>query len=440
MNATVMRWATAVLAAVVGGNLCRAVADTLDVSLPPFYEAAARLPATGKLGQVLAKESVPTAIEGAQAWRIAYVSSDLKERRTISTALVVAPRGAALAAGRPIVAWAHGTTGTAQNCGPSQVVDPAQPLNQYFLVGGNSWSDYGLPAVAHFIRQGYVVVGTDYHGLGGGGAHQYAVAATQARDVLNSVRAAGAMNLAGPKTIAVDYGWSQGGGAAIAAASLADYIAQKGTAYDDVAYAGFVAMAPDDVAAMAPKGALDKAAAEKLFASLTASFTDNVFNFAHFAMNLWASPAAFPDLMLTEVFTDEGAAVVDEVMRKKCVHVAADTLNYTYGENFKSLLRPVPRNALAWAQAFIDGSVAAVKPVAPVVIYWGTKDTAVPPLMGKLYRKQMCALGGNVARVQLAGEQTHFSTPGAAEPLYKPWISDRFEGKPIANGCAGAAG
>ncbi len=64
----------------------------------------------------------------------------------------------------------------------------------------------------------------------------------------------------------------------------------------------------------------------------------------------------------------------------------------------------------------------------------------MPPLMGKLYRKQMCALGGNVARVQLAGEQTHFSTPGAAEPLYKPWISERFEGKPIANGCAGAAG
>jgi pimeloyl-ACP methyl ester carboxylesterase len=144
--------------------------------------------------------------------------------------------------------------------------------------------------------------------------------------------------------------------------------------------------------------------------------------------------------MLTDVFTDEGAAVVDEIMRKKCMHVAADTLNYTYGADFKSLLRPVPRNALAWAQAFIDGSVAAVKPVAPVVIYWGAKDTVVPPVMGKLYREQMCALGGNVARVALAGEQTHFSTPGAAEPLYKPWISDRFNGKPIANGCADAAG
>lgn len=29
----------------------------------------------------------------------------------------------------------------------------------------------------------------------------------------------------------------------------------------------------------------------------------------------------------------------------------------------------------------------------------------------------------------------HFSTPGAAEPFYVPWIADRFAGKPVANGC-----
>ena len=77
--------------------------------------------------------------------------------------------------------------------------------------------------------------------------------------------------------------------------------------------------------------------------------------------------------------------------------------------------------------------------MAPVIVYWGTKDTVVNPMMGKLYREQMCALGGNVARVQLAGEQTHFSTPRASEPLYLPWMKDRFDGKPSANGCADSA-
>jgi hypothetical protein len=56
-----------------------------DVALPPFYVAASKLPAEGKLGQVLKKEPVSTSIAGARAWRIAYLSSDVGERRTVST-------------------------------------------------------------------------------------------------------------------------------------------------------------------------------------------------------------------------------------------------------------------------------------------------------------------------------------------------------------------
>ena len=60
----------------------------------------------------------------------------------------------------------------------------------------------------------------------------------------------------------------------------------------------------------------------------------------------------------------------------------------------------------------------------------------MPPVMGELYRAQMCKLGGNVARVELAGEQTHYTTPPVAEPLYVPWVKDRFAGKPAPDGCA----
>jgi hypothetical protein len=107
-----------------------------EVALPPFYEAVTKMSPDGK---------VTTSIAGAQAWRIAYISSDAQERKTLSTALVVAPVGSAPKEGRPVIAWAHGTTGTAQSCGPSQMLDPAKSLNQYFLVGGDS--DYGLPSV-----------------------------------------------------------------------------------------------------------------------------------------------------------------------------------------------------------------------------------------------------------------------------------------------------
>lgn len=416
--------------------MCLPVPAHADVALPPFYQSLQALKPEGSLGQVLKTEEVATAIPGAKAWRIAYVSSDVRNVPTIATALMVVPDGPAPAEGRRIVAWAHGTTGTAQNCGPSQMLDPARPLNQYFLVGGNSWSDYGLPAVDDLVKQGYVVIGTDYQGLGGGGRHQYAVGATNGRDVINAVRAAASLPEAKAGRKALVYGWSQGGGATLAAAGLGDYIAAAGTAADGIDFVGFVAMAPDDVAAMAPGPGLDAAAAQKVMDGLAESFGGNVFNFTHFAMYAWGTAAAF-GLPLEDLFTAEGAKVIDTVMSDKCMHPAADTLDYSYGTDYKSLLKTPMTNAKAWVDAFIAGSVPPTRPVAPVIIFWGTNDTVVPPVMGERYRAQMCKLGGNVTRVQLPGAQTHFSTPAVAQPLYLPWINDRFEGKPVPDGCAG---
>jgi len=406
-----------------------------EVSLPPFYDAATKMTPDGKLGQILKSEEIATPIAGARAWRIAYVSDDVNGHKTLVTGFVVAPAAPAPAGGRPIVSWAHGTTGTAQNCGPSQVENPAVDLNEYFLIGGNSWTDYGAPSLATFVRDGYIVVATDYQGLGGGGRHQYAVAQTQGRDAINAARAAASMpGLGAGKTFLID-GWSQGGGATLAAASLGEYISQKGTATDGLQPVGFVAFAPDDIAVAMPP-ATDEMSAEKAVGGLASSFGDNVFNFGHFAMAMWGTQAAYPDLKLDDVFTSDGVNTIDEIASDKCMHAFADTLNYYYAANFKSLLRPTANNALAWMKALLAGSVPAVKPAAPVIIFWGTADTVVPPVMGELYRTQECKLGGNVTRVQLPGAQTHFSTPGAAIPYYVPWVEDRFAGKPLADGCS----
>lgn len=406
-----------------------------DPPMQPFYSSVMKMTPEGKLGQVIKREKIETSVKGAQAWRIAYISSDVGERKTIATGVIIAPNGAAPKEGRPIMSWAHGTTGSAQNCGPSQVIDPTAPLNEYFLMDGNSWTDYGIPNVEQFIKEGYVIVATDYQGLGGGGKHQYAVAATNGRDVINAARAASSMKevAAGKKTVV--YGWSQGGGATIAAASLLDYQALKGTAADDLQYLGYVALAPDDVAAMLPAVPSDEAGAQKLMNEFTQANVPNVFLFAHYVMGLWGAQAAYPNLRLSDVLTDEGAKVVDKLSRNKCMHVLADTFSYAYGDQYKSLLKPEPSNSLSWVKAFVDGSVKPVKPVAPVVIYWGTKDTAVPPVMHELYQKQMCAMGANIGRVQLPGEQTHFSTPGVSAPMYLEWVKDRIAGKPLANSC-----
>jgi pimeloyl-ACP methyl ester carboxylesterase len=403
--------------------------------MPPFYESVMQMSPAGKLGQVIKKEQIQTSLKGAQAWKIAYISSDVAGRQTIATGLIIAPVGPAPKEGRPILSWAHGTTGSAQNCGPSQITDPTRPLNQYFLMSGNSWTDYGIPNGQEFINEGYVVVATDYQGLGGGGKHQYAVAGTNGRDAINAARAASSMPEVGAGKKTVLYGWSQGGGAAIAAASIPDYQAQQGTAADNLQYLGFVALAPEDVAAMLPKVPTDEAGAAKLMKGFTEVNVPNVFLFTHFTMGLWGAQASNPELKLTDILTEEGAKVVDQLSSNKCVHVMADSFNYAYGDNYKSLLKPQASNTLAWLKTLVDGSVKPVKPVAPVVIYWGSKDTTVPPVMHELYQKQMCAMGANVGRIQLPGEQTHFTTPGVSAPMYLEWVKDRIAGKPLANAC-----
>lgn len=423
----------------VGITVILGMASTLanaEPAVPPFYQSVMQMKPEGKLGQIIKKEKIATPIPGAQAWRVAYISSDLNDKKTISTGLILAPIGQAPAGGRPVISWSHGTTGNAQNCGPSQVENPARSLNQYFLVNGNSWTDYGLPSPEQFIKDGYVVVGTDYQGLGGGGRHQYAVAKTNGRDAINAVRAAGSLKETGAGKKTVMIGWSQGAGSAMGA-SQADYIAQKGTAYDGLDVVGFVAMAIPDFAMYAP-AKLDEAGATKLVTDFATGWSADSFAFAHMSMNLWGTQAAFPDkLKLNDIFTDEGAKALDEIYSNKCVHVATDTINFNYGTTYKTLMRPQPKNTVAWAQAIIAGTLDSnVKPIAPVLILYGNKDTTLPPSMGEFYRNKMCAIGGNVARVQLPGDQNHFTTPPVSPPFYLPWIKDRINGKPANNGCA----
>ena len=74
-------------------------AQSADVALAPFYKNVTAMKPDGALGKVIAQEKVDTSIPGADAWRIAYISSDLHDKPTISTGLVIAPQGTPPAGG-----------------------------------------------------------------------------------------------------------------------------------------------------------------------------------------------------------------------------------------------------------------------------------------------------------------------------------------------------
>ncbi|WP_436492111.1 alpha/beta hydrolase family protein [Actinokineospora sp. HUAS TT18] len=124
----------------------------------------------------------------------------------VVTGLTLTPPGKPPAGGWPVIAWGHGTTGIGDDCAPSAVP------------GAGAYYDKTLN---RFLRAGYAVAATDYPGLGSPGTHPYLVAESEARAVIDSVRAARRVT-PGLSRVWLAAGHSQGGQAAMATAEIAD--------------------------------------------------------------------------------------------------------------------------------------------------------------------------------------------------------------------------
>jgi hypothetical protein len=148
-----------------------------------------------------------------QGYRLTYVSRDGFGHEARTTGEVLLPAGSAPAGGWPVISWAHGTSGLADDCAPSRV-GPAEKARDFSYL-------------ATWMQQGYAIVGTDYAGLGTPGLPAYLNGASEAHNIVDMVTAAraftngrlpAAMHLANKYVI---IGQSQGGGAAIYAARYA---------------------------------------------------------------------------------------------------------------------------------------------------------------------------------------------------------------------------
>lgn len=178
-------------------------AALLDVAPPDFYHPAADHVAAATPGQLLATVEI-RAPQRMRAWTVLYRSTGLDGQPVAVSGIVLAPAEPASGGNYPVVAWAHYTTGVADDCAPS-----------YQGVDGIS------PAILLLVEDGYVVTATDYEGLGTDGVHPYLVGISEGRSVLDSIRAVQALPEARAAEEAVVIGHSQGGHAALWAAELA---------------------------------------------------------------------------------------------------------------------------------------------------------------------------------------------------------------------------
>jgi hypothetical protein len=178
-----------------------------DGGVSAFYVWDEEVP--GAPGTLLRQEPMPDHLalaNAAKGLRVLYTSTDGIDGKTpiaVSGAIYV-PKGTVPVGGWPIVAWAHGTTGTADVCAPS------------WMTRGKRDTDY----LNAWLAQGYAVVASDYQGLGTPGGHPWMAVRPEGWSVLDSVRSA---LTAFPElaNAVVIVGQSQGSHAALSATGLA---------------------------------------------------------------------------------------------------------------------------------------------------------------------------------------------------------------------------
>jgi acetyl esterase/lipase len=359
-----------------------------------FYAPPSPLPA-GKPGDVLRMEPAADGPDGARAWRILYRSTGMKGEAEAVSAVLVVPDAPAPPGGRNVVAWAHPTTGVVPDCAPS-----LQPR----------WRKT-IPGLDLMVKAGWVVVATDYPGLGTPGVHPYLIGASEARAVVDSVRAARNVKeaAAGPR-FAV-WGHSQGGHAAVFTGQLARELAPE--------------LELVGVAAAAPATDLAKLLEHDLGTKL-----GNVLA----AEALWSWSRVF-GAPLTGILVPDAIRVVDRVAAD-CIRDGREGVVAFYDalplrDGFLSVnitgIEP-------WAGVMKANSAGAAPIPAPLLVVQGTNDDVVRPAVTALWAGGVCAQGTAV-RYLAVPDENHFLVAfnGAKDAV--AWMGDRFAGKAAPDDC-----
>jgi len=167
-----------------------------------FYQATEQEIA-GPAGTLIRQEPMP--FLGGKAFRVLYRSTGIHDEPIAVSGVIIVPLGPPPPSGRPIVTWAHPTTGIAQRCAPSLARFVFQQMQ----------------GLRDMVNRGYVIAATDYPGLGTPGPHPYLVGVSEVRAVLDSVRAARTIPDAGASEQFAVWGHSQGGQAALFTGAIA---------------------------------------------------------------------------------------------------------------------------------------------------------------------------------------------------------------------------
>jgi pimeloyl-ACP methyl ester carboxylesterase len=337
---------------------------------------AAAAAAPGTVVQSTAATLPPELTSLATATRIRYVSTDPAGASIFATGLVLTPKK-----GRTnrTVVWAHGTTGLADKCTPS--------TNQEVF-----WPEARV-AIAALLAKGWTVTAPDYPGLGTVQQHPYLVGDSEARSIIDSVKAARNLDPALTTQYAVD-GHSQGGQGALFAGQIAP------------AYDGNLVL--KSVATIAPASNLD----------FIAEIIPGTPGQGYLVMAMHGIKAVDPTFD-PAAYLAPAARLRQGVLLTGCLYEILDA----YAPLSATQLVPggvVPEAVQAKLEQY--GNPGRAPASAPILIVQGTADEAVPEFITDML---VAELGGSVEYRKLAGE-THDSAVIVSAGDVASWIAARF--------------
>lgn len=354
---------------------------------------------------LISSEQIQTSLTGALAYRITYHSEDLHGNPTIASGLVIAPSGAG--ENRKVMSWAHGTTGIGNAACPSAQPDPARELVTYFQSKSHTQIDYGIPGLQKFIDDDWVVVATDYQGLGTEGMHHYSINLTNGRDALNIVHAAQEMNVGAGKKFGT-IGWSEGGGATAAMLELDEAL------FGNLELVGAVHMSPG-----VPSMAL------KVPGLGDAVKSGQLPNDPHVIMLLAALTAAFPDtLSMDDVFTPLGKQLFEDNWNIQTVHHFGDIFQRNSKLSGPTMAINKDKQAEILS-AFVAASAGVKKPCAPGLVLTDGIDGPCPIPWQNAYIDAVKALGGEISQT-VYPQDDHFALPQASIDEARSWLVAKF--------------
>ncbi|QUS40316.1 alpha/beta fold hydrolase [Tardiphaga alba] len=361
----------------------------------PFYQATPQEIA-GPPGTLIRSEPMQFAPAGAQAFRILYRSRGMNDEPIAVSGVAVIPPGAAPPNGRPVVAWAHPTTGVVPHCAPSLALFVFQQMQGLWPL----------------IERGAIVVATDYPGLGTAGPHPYLIGSSEARAVLDSVRVArGLPNAGGGNSFAV-WGHSQGGHAAL--------------------YTGLLARtyAPElnlvGVAAAAPATDLVTLMADDFMTSGGKNLT---------AMTLWSWARVFK-APIDKVVVPAAMATVDR-LANECIESIFDIIERQSQEKvLEQTFLSVPSIATVepYKSLAARNSPGTLPKNIPLFLAQGSNDNLVQPAVTQAYFQRQCKAGSRVTMHLMPNVNHGFAARDSANAAVI-WMGERFAGNPAPSDC-----